>query len=114
MAIGTSKIGVLGASIVPGGSETFNASGTFISPAGVTRINLSGKGGAGNQPKGSNTAVSGTLKENAKTWITDRYGAKMVNDKFFDSVYFYQANKKDETQGGSGTPTQTTPTPPAK
>jgi hypothetical protein len=99
---------------IPYGGHTFDQANTY----GVVNKRFleesSGKGGAGNQPKGSNTAVSGTLKENAKTWITDRYGAKMVNDKFFDSVYFYQANKKDETQGGSGTPTQTTPTPPAK
>ena len=42
MPIGTSKSGILGAGTVPGGSETFNTSGTFCVPAGVTVVNISG------------------------------------------------------------------------
>jgi hypothetical protein len=34
MPIGSSKLGVLGAGLVPGGSVTFNASGTFLSRLG--------------------------------------------------------------------------------
>jgi hypothetical protein len=34
MPIGSSKIGVLGAGLVPGGTETFNAPGTFSIPPG--------------------------------------------------------------------------------
>ena len=48
MAIGASKIGVLGGKpIVPGGSQTFNTSGTFSVPVGVTKINVTGKGATG-------------------------------------------------------------------
>lgn len=43
MPIGTSKIGALGGQ-VPGGSQTFNTSGTFIVPVGVTKLNVTGKG----------------------------------------------------------------------
>jgi hypothetical protein len=35
MPIGSSKLGVLGAGLVPGGTETFNAPGTFSIPPGV-------------------------------------------------------------------------------
>ena len=48
MPIGVSKSGLLGAGVVPGGSETFNSSGTFTAPTGVTTVNLSGFGAAGN------------------------------------------------------------------
>jgi hypothetical protein len=34
MPIGSSKLGVLGAGLVPGGTETFNTSGTFSIPPG--------------------------------------------------------------------------------
>lgn len=49
MAIGSSKIGVLGGkAIVPGGCVTFNSPGTFPVPVGINIVNLSGRGGAGN------------------------------------------------------------------
>jgi hypothetical protein len=85
---------------LPYNGHTFDQSNTY----GVINKRFleqsSGRGGAGNQPPNSNTQLSGGMKASAKTWLTDRYGAKMVNAKFFEDVYFYQANKKDETQGG--------------
>jgi hypothetical protein len=48
MPIGSSKLGVLGAGLVPGGTETFNASGTFSIPPGVKKVSVTGVGGAGN------------------------------------------------------------------
>jgi hypothetical protein len=48
MPIGSSKIGVLGAGLVPGGTETFNAPGTFSIPPGVKKVSITGKGGTGN------------------------------------------------------------------
>jgi len=49
MAIGSSKIGVLGGkAVVPGGSETFNSPGTFTVPLGVSVVTITGQGGAGN------------------------------------------------------------------
>ena len=48
MAIGSSKIGVLGGkAIVPGGTQTFNSTSVFTSPVGVTKINVTGKGATG-------------------------------------------------------------------
>lgn len=47
MPIGTSKSGLLGAGVVPGGSETFNTCGTFCAPPGVSVVNVTGFGGAG-------------------------------------------------------------------
>ena len=59
MPIGTSKLGVLGAGVVPGGSETFNAPGTFTVPPGVSRVNITGKGGTGNPGNAGNAGTSG-------------------------------------------------------
>jgi hypothetical protein len=55
MPIGSSKIGVLGAGLVPGGTETFNAPGTFSIPPGVKKVSITGVGGVGN-PGTSGTA----------------------------------------------------------
>jgi hypothetical protein len=55
MPIGSSKIGVLGAGLVPGGTETFNAPGTFSIPPGVKVVSITGVGGSGN-PGTSGTA----------------------------------------------------------
>jgi hypothetical protein len=48
MPIGSSKLGVLGAGLVPGGTETFNAPGTFSIPPGVKKVSITGVGGTGN------------------------------------------------------------------
>ena len=49
MPAGTPKVALFGGkSIVPGGSQTFNAPGTFTVPVGVTKVSITGKGGAGN------------------------------------------------------------------
>ena len=49
MAIGTSKITMFGgAGGVPAGSQTFNASGTFNAPPGLSTVNLNARGGSGN------------------------------------------------------------------
>jgi hypothetical protein len=55
MPIGSSKLGVLGAGLVPGGTETFNAPGTFSIPPGVKKVSITGTGGSGN-PGTSGTA----------------------------------------------------------
>jgi hypothetical protein len=55
MPIGSSKLGVLGAGLVPGGTETFNAPGTFSIPPGVKKVSVTGIGGTGN-PGNSGTA----------------------------------------------------------
>lgn len=59
MPIGTSKIGVLGAGVVPGGTETFNAPGTFSVPPGVSKVNITGKGGTGNPGNAGNSGNAG-------------------------------------------------------
>ena len=56
MPIGSSKAGVLGAGTVPGGSETFNSSGTFSVPTGVSVVSVTAKGGNG---AAGNTGNSG-------------------------------------------------------
>jgi len=54
MPIGASKVGALGG-LVPGGTETFNAPGTFSIPPGVKKVSVTGVGGTGN-PGNSGTA----------------------------------------------------------
>jgi len=54
MPIGASKVGALGG-LVPGGTVTFNAPGTFSIPPGVKKVSITGVGGAGN-PGNSGTA----------------------------------------------------------
>jgi hypothetical protein len=61
MPIGTSKIGVLGAGTVPGGCQTFNSSGTFSVPPGVTKINITGRGSTGNPGNPGNSGNSGNI-----------------------------------------------------
>jgi hypothetical protein len=51
MPIGTSKVGALGG-LVPGGTETFNASGTFAVPPGVKKVSITGTGGSGSPGTG--------------------------------------------------------------
>ena len=59
MPIGSSKIGVLGAGLVPGGTETFNASGTFSIPPGVKKVSVTGVGGAGNSGTAGTAGTAG-------------------------------------------------------
>lgn len=59
MAIGSSKIGVLGGGGVPAGSQTFNASGTFTVPSGVSKVNITGVGGSGNAGNPGNSGNPG-------------------------------------------------------
>lgn len=59
MPIGSAKIGVLGAGLVPGGTTTFNASGTFTVPPGVKKVNITGKGGTGNPGNPGNPGNAG-------------------------------------------------------
>lgn len=62
MPIGIAKSAKFGRSQVAGGTQTFNASGTFTSPAGVLKVNLTGKGAAGNTGatgNGGNTGNAG-------------------------------------------------------
>jgi hypothetical protein len=59
MPIGSAKIGVLGAGLVPGGTETFNTSGTFSVPPGVKKVNITGKGATGNPGNAGNSGNAG-------------------------------------------------------
>jgi hypothetical protein len=59
MPIGTSKLGVLGAGLVPGGSVTFNTSGTWPIPPGVKKVSITGKGGTGNPGVAGNSGTPG-------------------------------------------------------
>jgi hypothetical protein len=60
MPIGTSKVGALGG-LVPGGTETFNASGTFCVPPGVKKVSVTGAGGTGNPGNPGNTGNPGVF-----------------------------------------------------
>jgi hypothetical protein len=59
MPIGSSKLGVLGAGLVPGGTATFNASGTFSVPPGVKKVSITGKGATGNPGNAGNSGNAG-------------------------------------------------------
>jgi hypothetical protein len=59
MPIGSSKLGVLGAGLVPGGSVTFNASGTWAVPPGVKKVSVTGVGGTGNPGVAGNAGTPG-------------------------------------------------------
>ena len=49
MPAGTTRVTLFGGvSITPGGSQTFNASGTWTAPAGISSVTATGRGGAGN------------------------------------------------------------------
>ena len=58
MPIGASKVGALGG-LVPGGSVTFNASGTWDVPPGVKVVSVTGKGGTGNPGNAGNQGNPG-------------------------------------------------------
>lgn len=58
MAIGTSKVGALGG-LVPGGTETFNTSGTFVVPPGVKKVSITGVGSPGNPGNAGNAGNPG-------------------------------------------------------
>jgi hypothetical protein len=58
MPIGSSKIGVLGG-LAPGGSETFNAPGTFSIPPGIRKVSITGRGGTGNPGNAGNPGNPG-------------------------------------------------------
>lgn len=59
MPVGASKIGVLGAGLVPGGSVTFNTSDTWVVPPGVKVVSITGVGGSGNPGNPGNTGNAG-------------------------------------------------------
>ena len=60
MPAGTPKVTMFGdKTIAPGGCQTFNTSGTFTVPVGVTVINLVGKGGSGNPGNAGNSGGCG-------------------------------------------------------
>lgn len=59
MPIGTSKVGVFGAGVTAGGTETFNAPGTFVVPPGISEVNLTGVGSAGNPGNSGNPGNPG-------------------------------------------------------
>jgi hypothetical protein len=61
MPIGSAKIGVLGAGLVPGGTVTFNATGTFTVPPGVKKVSITGRGGTGSPGNAGNAGNPGNI-----------------------------------------------------
>ena len=61
MPIGSSKLGVLGAGLVPGGSVTFNTSGNWSVPPGVKKVSITGKGATGNPGNAGNPGNPGNI-----------------------------------------------------
>ena len=61
MPIGSSKLGVLGAGLVPGGSVTFNTSGNWAVPPGVKKVSITGKGATGNPGNAGNSGNAGNF-----------------------------------------------------
>jgi hypothetical protein len=61
MPIGSSKLGVLGAGLVPGGSVTFNTSGNWDVPPGVKKVSITGKGATGNPGNAGNPGNPGNI-----------------------------------------------------
>lgn len=60
MPAGTPKVALFGGKVlVPAGSTTFNASGTFTVPVGVTKVNITGRGGTGNAGNPGNSGNPG-------------------------------------------------------
>jgi hypothetical protein len=68
MPIGSSKLGVLGAGLVPGGTETFNAPGTFSIPPGVKKVSITGIGGSGNPGTTGTAGNPGNPGEVVEAW----------------------------------------------
>ena len=54
MPAGTPKISMFGAGGVAAGNQTFNSSGTFTAPAGVSKVYLNARGGSGNPGNAGN------------------------------------------------------------
>lgn len=59
MPIGTSKLSLGGKAIVLAGSQTFNTSGTFSAPIGLTKVSITGTGGTGNSGNPGNAGNAG-------------------------------------------------------
>lgn len=60
MPAGTPKVTMFGGKVVvPAGSSTFNSPGTFTVPVGVTKVNITGKGGSGNAGASGNSGQCG-------------------------------------------------------
>ena len=58
MPLGVNKTTLFGG-LVPGGSQTFNASSTWTAPFGVTRISVTGVGAAGTAGTGNAAGTGG-------------------------------------------------------
>lgn len=87
MPIGSAKIGVLGAGLVPGGTVTFNATSTWTVPPGVKKVSITGRGGTGNSGNAGNPGNAGNAgtgagggaggqSDNAPLCITYKAGGK--------------------------------------
>ena len=60
MAIGTPQKAMFGGKVVvPAGSQTFNSSGTFSVPVGVTKVYITGVGGTGTAGGTGNSGGAG-------------------------------------------------------
>jgi hypothetical protein len=86
MPIGSSKLGVLGAGLVPGGSVTFNASGTWAVPPGVKKVSITGRGGRATQE-------TLAIKEIPEIQVQVGVGALLVPVKLVAKVYQAQVTE---------------------
>jgi len=93
MPIGSSRSGVMGAGVTPGGCEVFNAPGTFTVPAGITTVNATGKGSDGNPGNAGNAGGFGA----------GGGGGTAGSINIFNALDYYSGNG---TSGGSGGPGQ--------
>jgi hypothetical protein len=58
MPAGTPKVNLFGGKkLTPGGSQTFNASGTWTAPTGITKVTVNGRGGTGNAGNAGNRVM---------------------------------------------------------
>ena len=105
MAIGASKTGVLGRGGVSAGCITINSSTTWVAPAGVTKVTIVGKGGAGNAGTAGN---SGTRGGSGQGTVGMRYalttkcygGNNPYNGPYYSYSYFNRSNAAGP--GGAG------------
>lgn len=91
MPIGSAKIGVLGAGLVPGGTVTFNATSTWTVPPGVKKVSITGRGGTGTSGNAGNPGNAG----NAGTGAGGGAGGQSTNSPL--CIGF-----KNGGQGGAG------------
>lgn len=103
MPIGTAKAGLLGRSQVAGGTQTFNASGTFTVPPGVSVVSVTGKGATGSAGNPGNAGNPGSTGNSGSAGTSGRGAGGGAG-----SLYFNACNRRQRVNtdypGSSGQP----------